>query len=107
MLSADLCDRYRVLLVNDRGAFQSASLTKYITVYRLRPHSEAFEDCAFYINDKPGYGNTETFKKSRNRDQFITASMQKMFTMIPKMNTIFSAAKLPDKSNGWNNSCCD
>ena len=85
LLSADLGDRYRVLLVDDRGASQSAYLTKYITVYRLRPPSEAFEDCTFYIIDTPGYGDIETLKTGRNRDHFITASMQKMFTMIPKI----------------------
>ena len=93
LLEADLSDQCRIMLVDDRSANQAESVTRYITVYRLRPHSYAFEGCTFYIIDTPGYGDTESLKTGRNRDQFITASMQEMFTMIPEINTIVLCSK--------------
>ena len=93
LLGGELTDSHRVLLVDDRNANQAQSITKYITVYRLRPHSEAFGGSTLYIIDTPGYGDTEALKLGLNRDNFITASMREMFQAIPKMNTIVLCCK--------------
>ncbi|XP_075264058.1 uncharacterized protein LOC142355938 [Convolutriloba macropyga] len=93
LLGGELSDSHRVLLVDDRNANQAESVTKNITVYKLRPHSEAFDDSTLYIIDTPGYGDTAMLKSGLNRDNFITASMKEMFTVIPKMNTIVLCSK--------------
>ena len=93
LLEADFSDQCRIMLVDDRSANPAESVTRYITVYCLRPHSEVFEDCTLYIIDTPGYGDTESLKTGRNRDQFITASMKEMFTIIPEINTIVLCSK--------------
>ena len=93
LCGGDLNDSHRILLVDDRNLDQSKSITRYITVYRIRPLAESFCRKTFYIIDTPGYGDTESLERGLDRDQFITASMGVMFETLPKINTIVLACK--------------
>ena len=42
LLGADLTDSHLILLIDDRNLDQSKSITRYITVYRVRPLSDRF-----------------------------------------------------------------
>ena len=89
MLGGDLQDKKRILVIDDRNSDQAASITRYITIYRIRPISELFEGKTFYIIDTPGYGDTSGI----HRDDFITKAMNVMFNTIPKINTIVLTSK--------------
>ena len=93
LCGGDLSDSHRILLIDDRDLDQSKSITRYITVYRIRPLAESFCRKTFYIIDTPGYGDTESLERGLDRDQFITASMGVMFETLPKINTIVLACK--------------
>ena len=58
LLGGDLQDKKRILVIDDRNSDQANSITRYITIYRIRPISELFEGKTFYIIDTPGYGDT-------------------------------------------------
>ena len=93
LCGGDLNDSHRILLVDDRNLDQSNSVTRYITVYRIRPLADSFHRKTFYIIDTPGYGDTESLETGLDRDKFITASMKVMFETLPKINTIVLACK--------------
>ena len=93
LLGGNLTDTHRILLIDDRNLDQSKSITRYITVYRVRPLSDRFCQNTFYIIDTPGYGDTESLHTGFDRDKFITASMEVMFNTLPKMNKIILTSK--------------
>ena len=93
LLGGELSDSHRILLIDDRNLDRTKSITRYITVYRIRPLAESFNNNTFYIIDTPGYGDTESLHTGLDRDKFITASMEVMFNTLPKMNTIVLTSK--------------
>ena len=93
LLGGELSDSHRILLIDDRNLDQTKSITRYITVYRIRPLAESFNNNTFYIIDTPGYGDTQSLHTGLDRDKFITASMEVMFNTLPKMNTIVLTSK--------------
>ena len=84
LLGGDIKDKKRILLVDDRNHDQALSVTKHITIYRLRPISDVMEGKTFHIIDTPGYGDTSGIK----RDDFVTKAMSILFATISKINTI-------------------
>ena len=93
LLGGELSDSHRILLIDDRNLDRTKSINRYITVYRIRPLAESFNNNTFYVIDTPGYGDTESLHTGLDRDKFITASMEVMFNTLPKMNTIVLTSK--------------
>ena len=84
LLGGDIHDKKRILVVDDRESDQAFSVTKHITIYRIRPISDVMEGKTFHIIDTPGYGDTSGIK----RDDFVTKAMSILFDTIPKINAI-------------------
>ena len=76
-------------MVDNRNPDQtSASTPPYITVYRLRPFSNSFDDKTYYLIDMPEYGDTVSLHSELHHVHFITACMQTLLEVIPKVNAI-------------------
>ncbi|KAF7546026.1 hypothetical protein G7Z17_g8724 [Cylindrodendrum hubeiense] len=58
LLSGYLEDRARVLVIDNRGAKQTASMTQSITCYRIRPLAPVFNSKTMLIVDLPGFGDS-------------------------------------------------
>ena len=93
LLGGELSDSHRILLIDDRNLDQTKSITRYITVYKIRPLTDSFNSNTFYIIDTPGYGDTESLHTGLDRHKFITVSMEVMFITLSKMNKIVLTSK--------------
>ena len=89
LLGGDLQDEKRILVIDDRNTDQALSITRYITIYQIRPISHLLDGKTYYIIDTPGYGDTSGI----HRDAFITKAMNVMFRTIPYINTIVLTSK--------------
>ncbi|KAA8494090.1 Neoverrucotoxin subunit beta [Porphyridium purpureum] len=84
LLGGELDDSARIMVIDDRGADQAKSVTKYITCYRVRPFSPLFEGKTLWIVDTPGYGDSESF----DRDRYISVAMHELFGLIKHVHAI-------------------
>ncbi|KAI1213276.1 uncharacterized protein F4807DRAFT_257179 [Annulohypoxylon truncatum] len=84
LLGSDPSDPARLMVIDDRGAKQSQSVTQYVTCYRIRPLSPLFEGKTLLIVDTPGYGDSRGIE----RDAFVTAAMSDFFRTIEHVNAI-------------------
>jgi hypothetical protein len=78
-------DSARVMVVDDRLADQSGSVTQFVTCYRIRPFSPLFEGKTLLIVDTPGFGDSRGWQ----RDAFTTAAMSDFFGTVSHVNGIF------------------
>lgn len=73
-------------MIDDRvqnKSSKASSITKYITVYRLRPLTDRIPNTT-YIVDTPVYGDTEGL----HRDRFTTDAMRCLFSRIKHINAV-------------------
>ncbi|CAK0817624.1 unnamed protein product [Prorocentrum cordatum] len=89
LLGGDLADTHRIMLIDDRAADPTQSVTQRITVYRLRPLGPRFQGHALYIVDTPGYGDC----RGHEADNFTTAAMAELFKMIEHVNAAVFTCK--------------
>ncbi|CAK0818919.1 unnamed protein product, partial [Prorocentrum cordatum] len=89
LLGGDLADTHRIMLIDDRAADPTQSVTQHITVYRLRPIGPRFQGHTLYIVDTPGYGDC----RGHEADNFITAAMAELFKMIEHVNAVVFTCK--------------
>ncbi|KAL2148627.1 hypothetical protein VTH82DRAFT_2181 [Thermothelomyces myriococcoides] len=85
LLGDDVDDAARIMVIDDRGAKQSDSVTRMVTCYRVRPLSSQFRGKTLLIVDTPGYGDTQGIRG----DEFVTAAMSVLFGTIRHVNNIF------------------
>ncbi|CAK0910436.1 unnamed protein product [Prorocentrum cordatum] len=99
LLGGDLADTHRIMLIDDRAADPTQSVTQHITVYRLRPLGPRFQGHALYIVDTPGYGDC----RGHEADNFTTAAMAELFKMIEHVNAVVFTCKAVAnlKALGW------
>ena len=84
LLGGAVDDFARIMMIDDRGANQTSSVTQYVTCYRIRPLSPLFEGKTLLIVDTPAYGDSRGFE----RDAFVTAAMSEFFKTIEHINAI-------------------
>ncbi|KAL5087851.1 hypothetical protein Trisim1_007502 [Trichoderma cf. simile WF8] len=84
LLGGEADDAARIMVIDDRGAKQEQSVTKYVTCYRVRPHSPLFGGKTFLIVDTPGYGDSRGIEG----DKFVTAAMSMFFETVRHINAI-------------------
>ncbi|KAG8670725.1 hypothetical protein FPOAC1_003960 [Fusarium poae] len=85
LLGGKPSDSARVMVVDDRLADQSGSVTQFVTCYRIRPFSPLFEGKTLLIVDTPGFGDSRGWQ----RDAFTTAAMSDFFRTVSHVNGIF------------------
>lgn len=77
LLSGYLEDRARVLVIDDRGAKQTASMTQSITCYRIRPLAPVFNSKTMLIVDMPGFGDSRSIERNNFvKSPFPNSSIQ-------------------------------
>ncbi|RYP23820.1 hypothetical protein DL765_000897 [Monosporascus sp. GIB2] len=84
LLGGEVDDPARILVIDDRGAKQSESVTQIVTCFRIRPLSPLFRGKTLLIVDTPGYGDS----RSVERDAFVTAAMSEFFKTVDHVNAI-------------------
>ncbi|KAK6523032.1 hypothetical protein TWF281_002454 [Arthrobotrys megalospora] len=84
LLSGEIDDPARILVIDDREAKQSSSVTQFVTCFRIRPLSPLFEGKTLLIVDTPGYGDSRGIE----RDAFVTAAMSEFFKTVNHVNAI-------------------
>ena len=84
LVGGGLEDEARMMLIDDRKATQSGSVTQIITCFRIRPLSPLFEGKTLLIVDTPGFGDT----RGLAHDKFITAAMHAFFKTVTHVNSI-------------------
>ncbi|KAI1392852.1 uncharacterized protein F4822DRAFT_392399 [Hypoxylon trugodes] len=84
LLGGEVDDPARILVIDDRGAKQSESVTQLVTCFRIRPLSPLFRGKTLLIVDTPGYGDS----RGVERDAFVTAAMSEFFKMVNHVNAI-------------------
>ncbi|CAK0899863.1 unnamed protein product [Prorocentrum cordatum] len=89
LLGGDLAGTHRIMLIDDRAADPTQSVTQHISVYRLRPLGPRFQGHALYIVDTPGYGDC----RGHEADNFTTAAMAELFKMIEHVNAVVFTCK--------------
>ncbi|KAH7303384.1 hypothetical protein B0I35DRAFT_365004 [Stachybotrys elegans] len=85
LLGGKPSDSARVMVVDDRLADQSGSVTQCVMCYRIRPFSPLFEGKTLLIVDTPGFGDSRGWR----RDAFTTAAMSDFFGTVSHVNGIF------------------
>ncbi|RYO92050.1 hypothetical protein DL763_004806 [Monosporascus cannonballus] len=84
LLGGEVDDPARTLVIDDRGAKQSESVTQIVTCFRIRPLSPLFQGKTLLIIDMPGYGDSRVIK----RDAFVTAATSEFFKTVDHVNAI-------------------
>ncbi|KAF3062915.1 hypothetical protein CFAM422_010440 [Trichoderma lentiforme] len=84
LLGGEADDAARIMVIDDRGAKQEQSVTKYVTCYQVRPHSPRFGGKTFLIVDTPGYGDSRGIAG----DKFVTVAMSMFFETVRHINAI-------------------
>jgi len=89
LFGAAVDDAARIMTIDDRSANQTASVTQYVTCYRIRPFSPLFGGKTLLVIDTPGYADT----RGLDRDNFVTAAMKDLFDTIKHVNAIVMTCK--------------
>lgn len=89
LFGAAVDDSARIMTIDDRASIQTASVTQYVTCYRIRPFSPLFGGKTLLIIDTPGYADT----RGVERDNFVTAAMKDLFGTIKHVNAIVMTCK--------------
>ncbi|RYP73509.1 hypothetical protein DL770_007759 [Monosporascus sp. CRB-9-2] len=84
LLGGEVDDPARILVIDDRGAKQSESVTQFVTCFRIRPLSPLFQGKTLLIVDTPGYGDS----RGVERDAFVTTAMSEFFKTVGHVNAI-------------------
>lgn len=84
LFGGDLEDAARIMVIDDRGAKQSGSVTQMVTCYRIRPLSSAFAGKTLLVVDTPGFGDSRGFE----RDAFVTSAMSEFFKTVNHVNAV-------------------
>ncbi|KAK4194626.1 hypothetical protein QBC40DRAFT_318891 [Triangularia verruculosa] len=92
LLGGEVDDPARILVIDDRGARQSESVTQTVTCFRIRPLSSLFEGKTLLVVDTPGFGDT----RGISRDAFVTAAMSEFFKTVKHVNAIIFTCKAND-----------
>ena len=82
-------DPIRLLLVDDRKHSGLHSVTKKITVYRIRPHTGARIKEPLYVIDTPGFGNFEGI----TADEYVARTYRALFRLITKIDCVALAMR--------------
>ncbi|KAM0330220.1 hypothetical protein ACHAQA_004395 [Verticillium albo-atrum] len=84
LLGGEVDDPARILVIDDRGAKQSDSVTQIVTCFRIRPLSPLFQGKTLLIVDTPGYGDS----RGVERDAFVTTAMSEFFKTVDHVNAV-------------------
>jgi hypothetical protein len=89
LFGAAVDDSARIMTIDDRAAVKTASVTQYVTCYRIRSLSPLFGGKTLLVIDTPGYADT----RGLGRDNFVTAAMKDLFGTIKHVNAIVMTCK--------------
>ena len=89
-------DPIRLLLVDDRKHSGLHSVTKKITVYRIRPHTGCRINKPLYLIDSPGFGDTEGIEA----DEYVARTYRALFQLITKINCVALAMRATENRCG-------
>lgn len=89
LLGGEVDDPARVILIDDRGYKQAASVTQLVTCFRIRPLAPVFEGKTMMIVDTPGYGDS----RGVERDAFVTKAMSEFFGTVSHVNSVIFVCK--------------
>lgn len=89
LLGGEVDDPARVILIDDRGYKQAASVTQLVTCFRIRPLAPVFAGKTMMIVDTPGYGDSRGIE----RDAFVTAAMSEFFNTVHHVNSVIFVCK--------------
>ncbi|KAK6361036.1 hypothetical protein TWF730_007151 [Orbilia blumenaviensis] len=84
LLGGQIHDQVRIMVVDDRGAKQAASVTQIVTCFRIRPFSSLFQGKTLLVVDTPGYGDPRDIEAY----EFVTAAMSDFFKTVSHVNSI-------------------
>ncbi|KAI2624052.1 hypothetical protein GGS21DRAFT_325573 [Xylaria nigripes] len=84
LLGGEVDDPARIMVIDDRGAHQTESVTQIVTCFRIRPLSSLFKGKTMLIVDTPGYGDS----RGPERDAFVTRAMSEFFKTVSHVNAI-------------------